>query len=595
MLKIRSSSLGYLMVSFILFFSISLSAQTEVKILPADGTAGDEFGYEISTYGNYSIIGSLRDDDKGENSGSAYIYLKSGDTIAQEAKLTASDGVAGATFGKSVSIYGTDVVVGSPWRNIYGTNSGGTYAFRKNGSVWEQTANLFPADGLQADDHFGWSVSIYGNYLVTSSMKDGDLAPYAGAIYFFRKETDNWIQMGKHMANDGDFGDQFGRSVSMYGDYCAVGSPYNLGNGTYCGAVYIFKRYTDAWFQLTKIVPETGESGDDFGLCVSLYDDVLAISANKDDDLGSDAGAVYVYQRSGDSFTFDQKLTYSLGSAGDYFGTRPTVYDDKIIVGAPQSNAKSGTKGFAVVYNKIGDDWVEGLHIQASDGQNNDSFGWATSLAQNYAVIGAKFDDDNGTNSGSAFLYLLDTVPVELAAFTGNVADNCVELNWITETELNNSGFEVQRKFKNDHFKNVAFVKGQGTTSERNNYHFFDRNLSGGQYTYRLKQIDIDGTYEYSQEITFEISKPATYSLSDNFPNPFNPSTNIVFSIPEKTNVKIKVFNLLGVEVKTLVDEFFEAGEHKVVFNAEALSSGVYLYNIKAGNFSETKKMILIR
>ena len=192
-------------------------------------------------------------------------------------------------------------------------------------------------------------------------------------------------------------------------------------------------------------------------------------------------------------------------------------------------------------------------------------------------------------------------VPVELTSFTATVMQNTVILNWQTATETNNSGFELQRsqmsnvKGQTD-WQVVGFVPGFGTTTEPKSYSFIDENLSAGKYQYRLKQIDFDGTFEYSNTIDVEINSPTEFSLEQNYPNPFNPSTNIRYTISSRQFVTLKIFNSLGEEIETLVNEFQEAGVHsKLYILNSTLPSGVYYYQLRSGSFVETKKMILLR
>lgn len=188
-----------------------------------------------------------------------------------------------------------------------------------------------------------------------------------------------------------------------------------------------------------------------------------------------------------------------------------------------------------------------------------------------------------------------DIVPVELTSFTAAAIGNNVTLNWSTASEINNSGFNVERRNASSDWNSIGFVQGNGTTTEAKQYSFVDNSVSAGNYSYRLKQIDFDGTFEYSNSVEVEVSSPAVYELAQNYPNPFNPSTTIQFSLPKSSNVLLKVYNLLGQEVATLLDGFREAGVHFINFDAVNLNSGLYIYKIEADGFSTARKMTLIK
>ncbi len=186
-------------------------------------------------------------------------------------------------------------------------------------------------------------------------------------------------------------------------------------------------------------------------------------------------------------------------------------------------------------------------------------------------------------------------VPVELTSFNAAVNGTNVTLKWTTATEVNNSGFDVERRSSNGNWLKVGFVTGKGTTTEKQSYSFIDKNLSKGNYQYRLRQIDFDGTFEYSKVIEVEVISPSKFELAQNYPNPFNPTTSISFTIPQSGNVKLAVYNLLGQEVSVLVNEFREAGTYDLEFDASKLNSGVYLYKLEANGLTFTKKMTLLK
>ncbi len=201
-------------------------------------------------------------------------------------------------------------------------------------------------------------------------------------------------------------------------------------------------------------------------------------------------------------------------------------------------------------------------------------------------------------------LEIIDFIPVELASFSSEVNDGKVKLNWITATETNNSGFEVERVLLNDKvatdekstWKKIGFVKGNGTSTNINIYNFIDEQVTfSGKYRYRLKQIDFDGSYKYTNAIDVLVNQPLNFTLEQNYPNPFNPSTTIKYAVSNKQLISLKVFDILGKEVETLVNEVEEPGNYSIVFNASKLGSGIYFYQMRAGGFVETKRMSLVK
>ena len=189
----------------------------------------------------------------------------------------------------------------------------------------------------------------------------------------------------------------------------------------------------------------------------------------------------------------------------------------------------------------------------------------------------------------------LGTVPVELTSFNANSVNGNVELVWNTATEKNNNGFEIERKSATSEFVKIGFVKGNGTTTNVSSYSFTDKNVKA-DYSYRLKQIDFDGTFAYSDIVNVSANQlPVTFALGQNFPNPFNPTTSISYSLPQAGVVNLAIFNTLGQKVKEVVNSYQEAGNYTVSLNASDLSSGNYIYNISVNGISINKKMLLLK
>ncbi|MCH8033916.1 MAG: phytase [Bacteroidetes bacterium] len=187
-------------------------------------------------------------------------------------------------------------------------------------------------------------------------------------------------------------------------------------------------------------------------------------------------------------------------------------------------------------------------------------------------------------------------LPVELVYFAGNLNGKNVELRWRTETEINNYGFDIERTKDNADWLTIGFVEGHGNSNSPKQYNFIDADINqSGTYYYRLKQIDNDGTYEYSFVVSVEVGVPNNIYLSQNYPNPFNPETRIDFTLPEKQLVSLRVYNTLGELVTELVNEEKPAGSYSFKFDASRLPSGVYIYRLQTSEFAENKKMTLLK
>lgn len=188
-------------------------------------------------------------------------------------------------------------------------------------------------------------------------------------------------------------------------------------------------------------------------------------------------------------------------------------------------------------------------------------------------------------------------LPVELVSFSASVSNNSVLLKWRTATEVNNLGFEIQRKSINQNWTKVGYVIGSGTSSLPKEYSFIDKNIPSGSYSYRLKQIDANGTVSYSGLVNVDLHQPNQFRLDQNYPNPFNPSTSINYQIAKNSMVTIKIYNTLGNEVANLVNEYQTAGSYNIHFSASdfELSSGTYFYELRAGDFVSVKKMLLLK
>ncbi len=279
--------------------------------------------------------------------------------------------------------------------------------------------------------------------------------------------------------------------------------------------------------------------------------------------------------------------------------TSPTVYlefdeDWRTITTSDTAAVEVSTDGGAT--------WMSALSYDGVDARDTHAFVDLSSMVGNTSFM-LRF---RTVMPGWDWWWAVDNVmvqlvtPVEMTSFTANVNEGNVSLNWSTATETNNKGFDVQRRSENGQYETIAFVDGNGTSTEKHNYSYVDTKLASGNYTYRLKQVDFDGKFAYSKEVNANVELPAVYSLEQNYPNPFNPSTQINFSLAVDSRVSLKVFDVLGRQVAELVNNNLTAGQHNINFNASNLSSGVYFYRLEAKgvngkNFTSIKKMILTK
>jgi hypothetical protein len=242
--------------------------------------------------------------------------------------------------------------------------------------------------------------------------------------------------------------------------------------------------------------------------------------------------------------------------------------------------------------------WIELFNNSTESG----NFYWETgNLDVTYGVAGsASYTTTPGTSwnldpySDLGIIITINWIPVELVSFQAIASGSDVNLNWVTATETNNRGFAIQRSSGGE-FGNIGFVQGNGTTTENHAYSYTDENVNVGTYSYRLMQIDYDGTVHYSNVVDIDVHVPASFALHQNYPNPFNPSTKIKYQIPQTSQVQIKVFDVLGNEIETLVNEEEPAGNYEVTWDAANHTSGIYFYKLQSGNFVETKKMVLTK
>ncbi len=321
-------------------------------------------------------------------------------------------------------------------------------------------------------------------------------------------------------------------------------------------------------------------------------------------------------------------------SVGDYYQFLfSTANYSGISVTWSQMGSGTGPRDFKVQYSADGSTFTDASGANSSYMVTNDA--WVStsvksasirtidlssvSTIDNQPTVYVRLVDNSTTNINAGTVATsgsdrVDSVtvtanallPIELASFTGIARGNAVELSWKTATEVNNYGFEIQRTpllspleegGTKGGWAKIGFVSGNGTSNEAHSYSFVDNAATFGTYSYRLKQIDHDGKFQYSNTVDATVAMaPNTMMLGQNYPNPFNPETSIEFAVPATGYTTLKIYNVLGEEVATLVNGNVEAGVmNRVSFNAANFVSGLYFYMLRSGNFVDTKKMLLMK
>ena len=314
------------------------AAWTELAKPTASGEASYDYTTAVSISGDYAVIGKFDGDSSTTvDVGTAHVFYRSGTTWTEQQKLTASDAAGDDEFGYSVSISGDYAIIGAPQDDDTASNSGSAYVFYRSGTAWTEQQKLTASDAA-AVDWFGYSVSISGSYAVVGALNhDSD----SGAAYIFFGSGSSWTQQAKLTASDAAGDDKFGSSVSISGDYAIIGAPQDDDDGSNSGAAYVFYRSGTTWSQQQKLTASDAASSDKFGDSVSISGDHAIVGARSDGD-GSFYGSAYVFVRSGTTWSQQQKLTASDAASGDSFGKGVSISGSYAAIVAWGKNSYQG-------------------------------------------------------------------------------------------------------------------------------------------------------------------------------------------------------------------------------------------------------------
>jgi hypothetical protein len=592
-----------------------LSDITFQKVSASDFAAGDHFGRAVSLAGDIAVIGAMSDDN---NAGASYVFTRASGLWSQHVKLTPAVRSSEARFGRSVSISGNTIAIGAELDPEVSTNAGAAYVFDNVGGVWIEQAKLLPVD-LAQGDRFGTSVALSGDYLLVGSPRDDDRGSNSGSAYVFKREISGWEQKAKLTALDGAGNDQFGFCCAMDGEYAVIGA-WQDNNNT--GAAYVFKRDGESWTQQAKLTASDGAPGDYFGSWwIGISGDYVVAGALEDDDLGTNSGSAYIFYRTGSTWAEQQKLLPADGAAGDEFGSSVAISGEYAVVGGWEGN---GGTGAAYIFRREGNVWTETERLAPADLSIGDDFGYACAIDGEDVLVGCDDDVIGGVSCGSAYfvtgyaaplpnvtaMLYSDNEPIIIPPGGGSFP--------YTMTFINNTT-SVQSV---DLWVQLVNPLGTVTTVMGPKHKSLAANMTlEKQRTQTIRATDPAGTYHlvaaagtYPSSLTdtdtLTFSKLASLTpeadprrspngtsptVSTAYPNPFNPSTTIHFTLPSANHARLSVVDLVGREVAVLVDGVLPSGEHSAEWKADGASAGVYFSVLRTGGAVSVQKLMLLR
>jgi len=373
-----------------------------VKLTADDAATSDKFGISVALENSTLVIGAFGDENE---TGAVYVFTGSGADWSQQAKLTPYDGQFTDFYGYSIAISGDTIVVGSRYDDDMGDNSGSAYVYVRERADWNLQAKLLADDG-EAVDKFGTSVAIDGDTIVVGAVGDDDAANSAGAAYVFVRTGTTWTRQEKLVPGDGSSWDEFGTAVAILGDTAIIGSIGDDDHGDCAGAAFVYERDGLIWNEKQKLLADDGSASDNFGTSIAIDGAMMVIGTPGDDDMGPTSGSAYVFIFDGANWSQRDKLVALDGSNNAQFGESVALDGDYIVVGAVnETNQGGGAAGSAYVFHCEGGDWTQQAKLLAADAAEMDNAGSAVALSGDTAVVGAMNDDDAGNNSGSAYVF----------------------------------------------------------------------------------------------------------------------------------------------------------------------------------------------
>jgi hypothetical protein len=514
-------------------------------------------------------------------------------------KVTALDAAASDEFGESVAISGTQFVVGAHLEEDAVGGAGSAYLYQISGSGYYLLKKLKSADPNRGDE-FGRAVALTPGIALVGAWLDDDKGVDAGTAFVFSENGGLWTLEQKLVASDGAAGDWFGSAVAISGNRALVGAHGADPAGAQSGEAYVFQRSGATWSLQQKLTAFDGAAGDNFGTAVALDGNVAVIGAPGDDHDGLDAGSAYVFRLSGVTWALEQKLSAPAPGPGDDFGHAVAVSGGRIVVGAPLDDGLGADAGSAAVFESTGSTWTAAPPLLAGDGVALDRFGESVSISGDVVVVGADKDDPAGSSSGSAYVFRRSGTGWEesykFIAPDGAAGDQ--------------AGVAVAAS--GDRAIAGADLDDTSTTDTGSAYLFAvgpDCNRNGLPDTCDIatafsRDVNENGVPDECEGTAIGDPPPPAdlrARLLGNAPNPFNPRTTIVFELPQaEERVTLRVYDAAGALVKTLIAGPQPAGRGSVVWEGDDRAghrapNGVYRYVLRTRTQQLQGKMAVVR
>lgn len=619
-----------LIIGTIILLGVIVAQSQDVRVLASSPHSSDQFGFTVDICGNYCIVGAPNIDLYATTEESAYIYHLNGGSWTLIKKLVDPENDGYDDFGQAVAISGDYCAVGVPDKSFGGSGEGCVFVFARNQggeNNWGMVKKVYAFD-QDNGDYFGFAVALSGDYLIVGAYQDDG----GGSAYIFYRNqggTDNWGFVKKLTPSISDNIQEYGRDVDIYNDIAVVGAR----NCNSEGRAYVYYRNqggADNWGEVKALIGNDTHAGDYFGHSVTVWGDYIAVGAESwDDGDGDNIGSAYVFYRNqGGADNWGQVNQFFPEYLDGYnrYGSSVAMYNQFLVVGAPRERIVDlGQIGFIYSYQlQNNNTWAfKKKHNSGTD--SNDRYAYDVAITQTYAVAGVPYDDVYPDSADVGSAYIMDnaavlglvedaSLPVELSSFTARAENGKVVLRWCVQSELNNDAFILERSTDSLHFTKLAEVKGRGNSSSRHVYSYEDRAVINGRtYFYRLADRDFTGTLTYhsvikatpmANNVRAEHVVVKNFRLYPPFPNPFNPETSIRFDVPSvrqaEYRINIAIYNTRGQKIAELYNGLIAGGAFKLRWDGKNsfgrnVPSGLYFVVLRAPSFYDSQKLMLIR